>query len=82
MNIEVKKMNAATLSAEERARLEDVGFMTCMTLVMLGNYAQTGHFGAPSPTRPSTSPRICWVRSAAACAMTFAAPSIPSATSS
>ena len=52
MNIEMKKMNAATLSAEERARLEDVGFMTCMTLVMLGNYAQTGHFGGPLAYTP------------------------------
>jgi len=52
MNIEVKKMNAAALSAEERARLEDVGFMTCMTLVMLGNYAQTGHFGGPLAYTP------------------------------
>lgn len=52
MNIEVKKMNAATLSAEERARLEDVGFMTCMTLVILGNYAQTGHFGGPLAYTP------------------------------
>lgn len=52
MNIEVKKMNAATLSAEERARLEDVGFMTCITLVMLGNYAQTGHFGGPLAYTP------------------------------
>ncbi len=52
MNIEIKKMNAATLSAEERARFEDVGFMTCMTLVMLGNYAQTGHFGGPLAYTP------------------------------
>ena len=52
MNIEIKKMNDATLSAEERARLEDVGFMTCMTLVMLGNYAQTGHFGGPLAYTP------------------------------
>jgi transketolase len=52
MNIEVKKMNAAALSGEERARLEDVGFMTCMTLVMLGNYAQTGHFGGPLAYTP------------------------------
>jgi transketolase len=40
------------LSAEERARLEDVGFMTCMTLVLLGNYAQTGHFGGPLAYTP------------------------------
>jgi transketolase len=31
----------------ERQRLEDIGFMTCMTLTLLGNYAQTGHFGGP-----------------------------------
>ena len=40
------------LSTEERARLEDVGFMTCMTLVLLGNYAQTGHFGGPLAYTP------------------------------
>ena len=28
-------------------RLEDIGYMTCMTLTLLGNYAQTGHFGGP-----------------------------------
>jgi transketolase len=38
--------------AEERARLEDVGFMTCMTLTLLGNYAQTGHFGGPLAYTP------------------------------
>ena len=40
------------LSPEERARLQDVGFMTCMTLVLLGNYAQTGHFGGPLAYTP------------------------------
>jgi len=40
------------LSSEERQRLEDVGFMTCMTLVLLGNYAQTGHFGGPLAYTP------------------------------
>ena len=40
------------LSTEERAHLEDVGFMTCMTLVLLGNYAQTGHFGGPLAYTP------------------------------
>jgi transketolase len=40
------------LSREERARLEDVGFITCMTLVLLGNYAQTGHFGGPLAYTP------------------------------
>ena len=40
------------LSEQERARLEDIGFMTCMTLVLLGNYAQTGHFGGPLAYTP------------------------------
>jgi len=31
----------------EQERLEDVGFLTSMVLVLLGNYAQTGHFGGP-----------------------------------
>jgi transketolase len=32
--------------------MEDVGFMTSMTLVLLGNYAQTGHFGGPLAYTP------------------------------
>ena len=36
----------------DRERVEDVGFMTCMTLVLLGNYAQTGHFGGPLAYTP------------------------------
>jgi len=36
----------------ERERLEDVGFLTSMTLVLLGNYAQTGHFGGPLAYTP------------------------------
>src|SRR6266540_1486169 len=32
--------------------LEDVGYMMCMTLVLLGNYAQTGHFGGPLAYTP------------------------------
>ena len=36
----------------ERERLEDVGFLTAMTLVLLGNYAQTGHFGGPLAYTP------------------------------
>ena len=39
-------------SAFDRERLEDVGYMTCMTLVLLGNYAQTGHFGGPLAYTP------------------------------
>lgn len=36
----------------ERERLEDVGYITCMTLTLLGNYAQTGHFGGPLAYTP------------------------------
>jgi len=36
----------------DRECLEDIGYMTCMTLVMLGNYAQTGHFGGPLAYTP------------------------------
>jgi transketolase len=36
----------------DRERLEDIGFMTCMTLVLLGNYAQTGHLGGPLAYTP------------------------------
>ena len=40
------------VSARDLAGIEDVGYMTCMTLVMLGNYAQTGHFGGPLAYTP------------------------------
>jgi len=33
-------------------RLEDIGYLTCMTLVLLGNYSQTGHFGGPLAYTP------------------------------
>jgi transketolase len=36
----------------DRERLEDIGFLTSMTLVLLGNYAQTGHFGGPLAYTP------------------------------
>jgi transketolase len=36
----------------EKEGMEDVGFMTCMTLALLGNYAQTGHFGGPLAYTP------------------------------
>jgi transketolase len=36
----------------EREQLEDIGYLTCMTLVLLGNYAQTGHFGGPLAYTP------------------------------
>ncbi len=36
----------------DKSQVEDVGFLTCMTLVLLGNYAQTGHFGGPLAYTP------------------------------
>ncbi len=40
------------LSTQDLKNLEDIGYLTCMTLVMLGNYAQTGHFGGPLAYTP------------------------------
>jgi len=39
-------------NANFQVGLEEVGFMTAMTLVLLGNYAQTGHFGGPLAYTP------------------------------
>jgi transketolase len=36
----------------DRERFEDIGYVTCMTLTLLGNYAQTGHFGGPTAYTP------------------------------
>ena len=44
--------DVAETPAGDLRQLEDVGFMTCMTLVFLGNYAQTGHFGGPLAYTP------------------------------
>ena len=46
--------NAVSLPDYDRRRLEDVGFLTAMTLTLLGNYAQTGHFGGPLAYTPYT----------------------------
>jgi transketolase len=40
------------LPAAYDRQMEDIGYMTCMTLVLLGNYAQTGHFGGPLAYTP------------------------------
>src|ERR1017187_7197845 len=40
------------VSPRDLAGMEDTGFLTCMTLVLLGNYAQTGHFGGPLAYTP------------------------------
>ena len=52
MTVQTAQTPADTLASQERQRLEDVGFMTCMTLTLLGNYAQTGHFGGPLAYTP------------------------------
>jgi len=46
--------SATALPDYDRSRLEDVGFMTAMTLTVMGNYAQTGHFGGPLAYTPYT----------------------------
>ena len=55
MNSNADRSQSAGGSAADglnQQHLEDVGFMTCMALVMLGNYAQTGHFGGPLAYTP------------------------------
>jgi transketolase len=52
MSVQTAPSPAGLLSATDKQRLEDVGFMTCMTLTLLGNYAQTGHFGGPLAYTP------------------------------
>ena len=43
-----------SLPVYDKSRLEEVGWLTSMTLVLLGNYAQTGHFGGPLAYTPFT----------------------------
>ena len=43
---------AGPMPQQDREGIEDIGYMTCMTLVLLGNYAQTGHFGGPLAYTP------------------------------
>ena len=45
------RSNGVSLPDYDKSRMEDVGFLTAMTLVLLGNYAQTGHFGCRDPSR-------------------------------
>src|SRR5262245_48439752 len=52
MSVRTEAVPFPSLSPHDKARLEDVGFMTCMTLTLLGNYAQTGHFGGPLAYTP------------------------------
>src|SRR5215472_9924982 len=55
MNLSTRALPSAVelfSGSYDRQGLEDVGFMTCMTLALLGNYAQTGHFGGPLAYTP------------------------------
>ena len=40
------------LHIDRASGLEDIGYMTCMTMVLVGNYSQTGHFGGPLAYTP------------------------------
>ena len=40
------------LPAYEREYFDDVAFMTCMVLVLMGNYRGSGHFGGPTAYTP------------------------------
>src|SRR5918996_5800374 len=52
MSVQTAPARTTLLDSNDKQRLEDVGFMTCMTLVLLGNYAQTGHLGGPLAYTP------------------------------
>ncbi len=49
---EQRQPHAIALPDYGRERYEDVAFMTAMTLVLMGNYSQTGHFGGPLAYTP------------------------------
>ena len=62
--------------------LDDIGYMTCMTLVLLGNYAQTGHLGGPLAYTPYNVAAHLWARKTADSVTTTAGPSILTLTNS
>ena len=43
-----------SLATEDDSHIEAVGFLTAMVLTLMGNYAQTGHFGGPLAYTPFT----------------------------
>ena len=49
---ETMETHAIELPEYDRARLDDVAFMTAMNLCLMDNYAQTGHFGGPLAYTP------------------------------
>jgi transketolase len=50
--IETQLSPVSPVPAAYDRHMEDVGYMTCMTLLLLGNYSQTGHFGGPLAYTP------------------------------
>ena len=48
----VPLQRAVPVPTYDAERFEQVGFLTAMTLTLLGNYAQTGHFGGPLAYTP------------------------------
>ena len=51
-SVTIPSRSVDPLDLRDLKQLEDIGFMTAMTLVLLGNYAQTGHFGGPLAYTP------------------------------
>ena len=49
---EKREAHTVELPDYDRERFHDVAFMTAMSLTLLGNYAQTGHFGGPLACTP------------------------------
>ena len=52
MSVQAPAAPSTSLTPTDKQSMEDVGFLTCMTLTLLGNYAQTGHFGGPLAYTP------------------------------
>ena len=52
MSVATPISSETSKSPSEQQKLADIGYMTCMTLTLLGNYAQTGHFGGPVAYTP------------------------------
>jgi transketolase len=52
MSVQAPAAPSTSLTPTDKQQMEDVGFLTCMTLTLLGNYSQTGHFGGPLAYTP------------------------------
>ena len=46
------RKSSITVPDYDRDEVESIGWLTAMTLSLLGNYAQTGHFGGPLAYTP------------------------------